>query len=405
MPSFTQQQLTMSLQQMKEMMLDYAKKSRFNTPRTVSKRTAKRLEIYAAIHKPLPGPLFTLEDFGNYEKPFNITLQRLKELENYASTTEDVCRLIRLYASNRECSTQVLDMFKPIDKTNKKEEIITDNTWKYAIGLTLFEINPDILKLNQTNFYSFIRNDLLHLYKNVLTTHYIFYLRESYNTARETLEKKTKKAEKQQKKEEKASISTLNKTISKLEQEKTCLSSQLQSAKKATEEEKKKNATIAREIAHDYQSRIKELETYIQELELKLEDLSPNGENPNDNEYDKTSCIDDKNIETLVKDVNLPSNNVLVLGGHIITVNKLRERYPNWTFIHPGSARTGMKKTNYEIAFVFTDYISHSLYRKATMMIGEETPRVYIHLTNVAAIETEMKYGYFNSVLSPKENQ
>lgn len=80
---------------------------------------------------------------------------------------------------------------------------------------------------------------------------------------------------------------------------------------------------------------------------------------------------------------------IVIIGGHITWINKLRKQFPNWLIIHPDAYRTvdGKMLGGKEHVYFFTDYINHISYNKFIAVVRERSiPFGYLHNRNMKQI-------------------
>ena len=89
---------------------------------------------------------------------------------------------------------------------------------------------------------------------------------------------------------------------------------------------------------------------------------------------------------------------IVIIGGHPNWVNKLRQKFPGWTFLSPKTSGSVDAKLvqNADMVYFFTDTISHSTYGRFIRIVREQqVPFGYIHginlEANIAQIYEDMK--------------
>ena len=91
--------------------------------------------------------------------------------------------------------------------------------------------------------------------------------------------------------------------------------------------------------------------------------------------------------ETLVDmEKAIANKNIVIIGGHVNWINKLKERFPNWMFILPDSYKTvdGKMLEGKDKVYFFTDYLSHVTYGKFIAAVRERhIPFGYLGSLNV----------------------
>lgn len=81
--------------------------------------------------------------------------------------------------------------------------------------------------------------------------------------------------------------------------------------------------------------------------------------------------------------------NVAIIGGHVNWIQKLKQLFPNWLFVHPDMHRAvdGRMLENKEHVYFFTDYLSHVSYKKyITVLREKEIPFGYLGMVNVESV-------------------
>ena len=83
------------------------------------------------------------------------------------------------------------------------------------------------------------------------------------------------------------------------------------------------------------------------------------------------------------------SKNIVIIGGFIAWINKLKQQFPGWMFIHPDAYRNidGKMFDGKERVYFFTDYLNHVSYEKFIAVIRErKIPFGYLGSRNVEKI-------------------
>ena len=92
----------------------------------------------------------------------------------------------------------------------------------------------------------------------------------------------------------------------------------------------------------------------------------------------------------------IAKKNLAIIGGHINWVNKLKNEFPDWTYILPSSFSTidASSLENRDMIFFFTDYISHTVYGKFIGIARERNiPFGYLHGVNMEQVVTQVYNG------------
>ena len=82
----------------------------------------------------------------------------------------------------------------------------------------------------------------------------------------------------------------------------------------------------------------------------------------------------------------IADKDIAIIGGHINWINKLKQEFPDWTYISVSDFKAVDVKSldNKEMLFFFTDYISHTAYGKFIAAARErKIPFAYLHGVNL----------------------
>jgi len=165
-------------------------------------------------------------------------------------------------------------------------------------------------------------------------------------------------------------IADLRRKLSEQEKETKYLREQLRTVKKDNEE---KSNLIGK-----YENERSEL-IALREFAYKLEHEEPEIEE--DNLPEMKQFIAEKKL--------------IIIGGSPNWQNKLRNEFPNWTFVNVNNYRTFDAKMleNQDKVYFFTDHISHASYRKFIAVVRENNiPFGYIASSNIEAVIRQI-YG------------
>lgn len=120
----------------------------------------------------------------------------------------------------------------------------------------------------------------------------------------------------------------------------------------------------------------KELQKENTRLKLELEKLNKDKKEINSlREYifDSSNNIHIEetnfNFETAIN--KLINMNVVIIGGSLNWINKIKEILPNWTYIPTGSNNFDTKLLENKYILFNTDYVNHSMYYRTTENIGK----------------------------------
>lgn len=93
-------------------------------------------------------------------------------------------------------------------------------------------------------------------------------------------------------------------------------------------------------------------------------------------------------------EIELPKTNVLFLGGHTNLVKKLKEQYPDWTYLGDETKTKAKSDRKVDICFFWSKHLSHRAVQIIRGNIMDDYPTVYVEATNLRRLEQEMKRGY-----------
>ena len=85
----------------------------------------------------------------------------------------------------------------------------------------------------------------------------------------------------------------------------------------------------------------------------------------------------------------IAGKNVVIIGGHVNWIQKLKQLFPKWLFVHPDMYRTvdGKMLENKEHVYFFTDYLNHVSYKKFIAVLREKKiPFGYLEKVNVESV-------------------
>lgn len=159
-----------------------------------------------------------------------------------------------------------------------------------------------------------------------------------------------------------AEIAELRRKVHEKEQEEKLLREQLQQYKKAQNE--------AEILIKKYQSERDEL-IALREFVYKQEQIQE--ESVSENKLEK--------MKQLIAD-----KKIVIIGGHVNWINKLKKLFPKWMYIQPDAYKTvdGKMLEGKDRVYFFTDHINHITYYKFIAAVRERNiPFGYIAFQNV----------------------
>ena len=94
------------------------------------------------------------------------------------------------------------------------------------------------------------------------------------------------------------------------------------------------------------------------------------------------------------KNIILPNERVLFIGGHENFISKFKKAYPGWVYLNP--EERNCKKVRGDFLFVVakTDHLSHNILERAYAFLDKNVPTIYTKSTNVNRAVLEIEEGY-----------
>ena len=140
----------------------------------------------------------------------------------------------------------------------------------------------------------------------------------------------------------------------------------------------------------EHRQEVKELSKRLDEMEAEnkalLEDL-----------MEAESDADDVPVEDAddaFSDVALPETGVLFLGGHPNLIKKLKQIYPDWTYLGLKDIAQMRVDRSVGLCYIWSKHLSHTAMQMVTRNVRGEYPTVYLEATNLNRLEVEMREGY-----------
>ncbi len=101
----------------------------------------------------------------------------------------------------------------------------------------------------------------------------------------------------------------------------------------------------------------------------------------------EASPIEEDRLEDMKRVI--AGKNVIIIGGHINWINKLKKEFPNWRFLDANISRANDSKLmeGADMVYFFTDHLSHGTYGKFVKLVRENRiPFGYMHSVNVESL-------------------
>ena len=97
--------------------------------------------------------------------------------------------------------------------------------------------------------------------------------------------------------------------------------------------------------------------------------------------------VEEEKLEDMKKHIS--EKDVVIIGGHINWINKLRKEFPNWRYLDANISRVHDKKLveGAEKVYFFTDHLSHGIYARYVKLIRDcGIPFGYMHSVNIGTL-------------------
>ena len=85
----------------------------------------------------------------------------------------------------------------------------------------------------------------------------------------------------------------------------------------------------------------------------------------------------------------IAKKSVIIIGGHINWINKLKKEFPNWRYLDANISRANDSKLveGADMVYFFTDHLSHGTYGKFVKLVRENRiPFGYMHSVNMESL-------------------
>lgn len=285
---------------------------------------------------------------------------------------------------------------------------ITNETWYKAIETVVLEHNPDAILDDGLASYARICKQ----HKEELQMFGVYFticsgdftgrkiaekkLEEAASTPLPVSKKSTDKERKKVKQlsELKKQCDNFKRTNANYREKNKELNEQLNEVKRqhrkellAIEHENADALKVAKQEAEFYKKQVELMQATIDSLvKPETEELS---------EEETAEPVLSRSSENIDKSLpELPDKRVLFLGGHPTLIAKLQKLHPDWTYVTDDKRNSASITSNFQVAFVYGSYLSHSLWYSFSA-VCKEVPTVYLSQSkNITHLENEMRQAY-----------
>ena len=117
--------------------------------------------------------------------------------------------------------------------------------------------------------------------------------------------------------------------------------------------------------------------------------------------------VEDTEVPNIDDLPTLPQTGILFVGGHPNFLKKLKECYPNWSYIVSKNAPERMKQYDkLTMCFIYSEHMGHPLYNGVINELRScDTPYSYIRGTNLERVIREMRLDYAEAYKNNKGDE
>ena len=285
---------------------------------------------------------------------------------------------------------------------------VSDDTWIRAIEHTVFMHNESLLfDFDYPSYASVIEEHFSTLGFNILTLALLDVQRNHLNSMTNDIRNIKTYYDKQD--AENKELEEAKRIAADKEKQAHTAERALRDAKNtiaqllSSNEEQQKDARIER---HEAAEKLRDAEIQYREQSEVNADLRQliaaltSGSDDDSSDTEPQSDISDRALDNVV----LPDSGVVFLGGKDYVIERLKARYPNWTFMNSSNyTRRGLPK-NPEIFIIFHTVVGHKDIQRIDAGLPKGTPIGYVSSTNIALLELELKREYYKYCLKQRED-
>ena len=368
----------------------------------------KRLQMLK-VHD-LPALDYFLQYEENDTKAAKNTLKTLKSRNIYSTDMESI--IMRLNDDITMLFTNMLSNNLLLKEYFEKELFeLSEDDWLMGIELTAVnEDNECLQKSFLQTYWPKIKNNITALYENVILVHFVNVAMNDINTSLlgegHTLlsddSKLKKKIESLRSENEK--LKAINSKLSKELKGKNVKETDRSSD--AVKKEYEKKISKLNKCSSAMQAEINSLKKEIEKKDERIKELEAEKKEEKKKEEEKASESElIENVAEITEDLpELPETGVIMVGGHIGQVNKMKKIYPGWKYYDGNSSLANINfGQDIKLMIVRYDHMSHSLLAK-TKKYSNRVPVIYTDATGVERLVRTIKEEYAKIICSERQS-
>lgn len=358
-------------------------------------------------------------------------MAKAKVTERYARTLKrlrqkgfcherNVVELRRAFSARKPYALNAATLWNTVMLVGENENIhITDEMWYECFDRLLIVKDWKLLKEQDRSIIHFCIDNMYLIYmfmddvlaqavtemrfndamKNLCNEKHLFTKDECRQLTQKTCEKLTEEINDfyaEQRKEfeaGKAAIEFLSSEGERLAKELSALRRENKALEKECYQLRKENGTLGEELARAAAAGYDDTPTPLPE--------------PEDLPEDVVEDVEDTEVPNIDDLPTLPQTGILFVGGHPNFIKKLKECYPNWSYIVSKNAPERMKQYDkLTMCFIYSEHMGHPLYNGVINELRScDTPYSYIRGTNLERVIREMRLDYAEAYKNNKEDE
>lgn len=140
---------------------------------------------------------------------------------------------------------------------------------------------------------------------------------------------------------------------------------------------------------------------------LGLEETSPLPDTDTEDDLLDSYVVDDADVNEPEELPELPDTGIMFVGGHPNFLKKLREVYPDWSYITKENVPERLRQySKQKMCYIYTAHTSHPIYWGVINALRNcDTPYSYIKGTNLDRVITEMRQDYAEAYKNNKGDE
>lgn len=358
-------------------------------------------------------------------------MAKAKVTERYARTLKrlrqkgfcherNVVELRRSFSARKPYAINAATLWNTVMLVGENENIhVTDEMWYECFDRLLIVKDWKLLKEQDRSIIHFCIDNMYLIYmfmddvlaqavtemrfndamKNLCNEKHLFTKDECRQLTQKTCEKLTEEINDfyaEQRKEfeaGKAAIEFLSSEGERLAKELSALRRENKALEKECYQLRKENGAMGEELARV--------------AALGLEETSPLPDTDTEDDLLDSYVVDDADVNEPEELPELPDTGIMFVGGHPNFLKKLREVYPDWSYITKENVPERLRQySKQKMCYIYTAHTSHPIYWGVINALRNcDTPYSYIKGTNLDRVITEMRQDYAEAYKNNKGDE